>query len=360
VALADATTATEWGDWLPESPVPPALAAEVRRNMGVVPGWTRRLAPVPWVVRACSRLAKNVTAYAPLELLHPIVLVVSRDNSCRYCFGVQRTLMKTMGYADDYLDRLERDVELRELAPAQRAALDFARRLSRADPRPGARDLAQLAAAGYSRAAIAEIAYAAAAASVINRISTMVALPTDAMIARLDHPLTRLVRPLIARMLRPRRAKPLAAPPTDDGPCGAVVAALGDSPAAAAVRETIDAALASPVLPRRTKLLMMAVVARALGCGRSEAEARAMLATEGLDGAAVDDVLAHLGSPRLDAREALLVPFARESVRYRNGDIQARTRALHDALGVEAAIEAVGIASLANGVCRLSVLLDAC
>jgi alkylhydroperoxidase family enzyme len=71
-------------------------------------------------------------------------------------------------------------------------------------------------------------------------------------------------------------------------------------------------------------------------------------------------VLANLGGPELDRREAALLPFARETVRYQASALQRRTRALADALSVAEVIEAVGVAALANVVARLSILLDRC
>jgi alkylhydroperoxidase family enzyme len=47
-------------------------------------------------------------------------------------------------------------------------------------------------------------------------------------------------------------------------------------------------------------------------------------------------------------------------VRYRNGVIQERTRALVDRLSIAEVIEGVAVASLANTIARLSVILDAC
>src|SRR5204863_291026 len=137
-----------------------------------------------------------------------------------------------------------------------------------------------------------------------------------------------LVRPLLAWRMRPRLRAPEPAPRPDDGPCAAVVAALDGSPAAGVLRRAIDGAWASDVLPRRTKTLMLAVIARALGCAHGEHEARRFLAAEGLAPGQLDEILANLGSPRLDAREARLVPFARETVRYQPAVIQRRMREL--------------------------------
>ena len=253
-----------------------------------------------------------------------------------------------------------RDGQVGELTPAARAALDLARRLTRANPRPGGADFEALVRAGFSRAAAAEVVFAAAGNAITNRVGTLLALPPEPLVSFVASPVFRLVRPLVAWRMRPKRRAPEPAPRPDDGPCAAVVAALDGSPAAGVLRRTIDGAWASAVLPRRTKTLMLAVIARALGCEHGEGEARRLLAAEELTPAELDGILANLGSPRLDAREARLLPFARETVRYQPAAIQRRTREVAQGLSPEEILEAVGIAALANAVCRMSVVIDAC
>src|SRR3989442_1581334 len=250
MGLAAATANLEWGECIvPAAPVPPALQAEVRKAVGAVPGWLARLAPSPWLVRGLCEIIARPFAHAPPEGVNQGALGGSQENSCRYCYGIQRAGLKIFGQPDRAIHALGR---------------------------------------------------------------------------------------------------------------GAVVATLDGSPAAGVLRRAIDGAWASDVLPRRTKTLMLAVIARALGCAHGEREARRFLAAEGLPPAEVDGILANLGSPRLDAREARLVPFARETVRYQPAAIQRRMRELARGLSPEEVLEAVGIAALANAICRMSVVIDAC
>jgi hypothetical protein len=53
-----------------------------------------------------------------------------------------------------------------------------------------------------------------------------------------------------------------------------------------------------------------------------------------------------------------VLAWVRDTVRYQPGQIQARTRALAEAIGGEAALEAVGIAALANSTVRVAMLLE--
>jgi AhpD family alkylhydroperoxidase len=352
----------EWAECLvPAGPVPPALLAEVRRRLRVVPGWLPRLAPCPWVVHAVCGILAHPLAHVPTRLVDFMSLVVSQDNSCRYCYGAQRALLRIHGYREDEIARLERDFHLADVTPAERAAIDFARLLSRADPRPGAREIRHLRDAGLSPAACAEVALAAAASVFQNRLSTLLALPPDRDFESLvERPLFRVVRPLIAWRLRSVPKRPAPLPEPNDGPCAPIVAALDGSPSARLVRLMIDEAWASAVLPRRTKALVLAVTARALGCEHGVAEARRLLAAEGMPAAEVDGVLATLAAPSLDAREGRLVPLARETAHYQVPVIQRRMREATVGLSPAEIVEAAGTMALANAVCRLSVLLDAC
>ena len=96
---------------------------------------------------------------------------------------------------------------------------------------------------------------------------------------------------------------------------------------------------------------------RGLGDEPSEREASRLLAAEGFAADDLEEVLSHLSSPRLDAVEAEAVPFARETVHYRPAPIQRRVRALGEKLEPAQQIGLIGIASVANMLSRLGVLV---
>jgi uncharacterized peroxidase-related enzyme len=348
----------EWPECLlPAADVPPVLAKEIRGMIGSGPAFVPRLAHAPWVVRTVARVIAGPLAYLSSTLEERIALVVSQDNSCRYCYGIHRSLLRIAGHSEAQVDRIVRDSLIVDLSPSERAAVDYARRLSRCGPRPGPADFQRLVAAGLDPRAAVEIVAQVAAGCFMNRVSTLAALPPEPLEAMTATPYFRLIRPIIALGFRRKRPRPQP-PPPNEGPYAPLVAALGDSPTAHVVRATIDEAYASPILSRRTKALVLAVVARALGCVYGEREARVMLAQEGFTAADVDQLLATLSSPRLDAREARVVPFARETVRYQPAVIQARIREVCREMSPPEAAELIGTIALANAICRLSVLLD--
>jgi len=351
----------DWGECLvPVGPVPAAMAAEVRRALGAAPDWLARTATCPWIVRAITEMICKPVAYVSPALCDLVSLVVSQDNSCRYCYGTQRAILRIQGYSDAYVDALLRDFHVGDLSPADRAALELARRMTRANPLPGRADFEEVVRAGMGRLAVAEVAVMAALSNFSNRAATLLALPPEQLERMVRRPLFRVMRPLIAWKIRSRAKSPAPLPEPNDGLCAPVVSALGGSPSARVVRSMIDAAVSSEILPRRTKMLMIAVVARAIGSALVEREARDALLGEELTADDVDEVLRTLGAPALDARERRLVPFARETVHYQAATIQRRFRGVAGDLSPAEILETAGVVGLANAICRLSVVLDAC
>ena len=337
------------------------LSAYLRRELGVVPTSAPYMTPCPWIVRSLAGLNfyNALLAHLEIPLAELIALVVSEDNSCRYCFGVQRFVLRLQGVPERRIRGLEDGLFAAELDPRSRSALEFVRRFSRGNPLASGADAEPMRRNGWSEPAIREAAFVAATHVYYNRMATLPALPPQQMEALADRWWIRLVsRALRRRLLRnQRRGVPVPLPPdARAGPYGALVGAFDGLPAAGALRQTLDEAFASPALPRRTKALVFAVVARGLGCLLSEAEAGRLLGEEGVGAPEREEILAHLASPQLDATEAALLPLARDTIRYRPAQIQRRARAVLDAIGVERFVEFVGVAGLANAVCRLAAV----
>jgi len=104
---------------------------------------------------------------------------------------------------------------------------------------------------------------------------------------------------------------------------------------------------------------MLAVIARGLGCDVCALEVVSALEAEGLSKPAVMQVLTHLDAPELDEVERLLVAFARETIWYEPAPLQRRARALRERLSSAQVLEAIGVAAMANGLCRMgAIVLD--
>jgi hypothetical protein len=126
-----------------------------------------------------------------------------------------------------------------------------------------------LRAVGWAPEAIREIAFLAASHVYFNRIATLPAMP----VARLERmarlPGLELVG-LVHRWLSRARPRPEPLPrEACGGPWSYLVEALSSLPVARGLRRVLDEACASPGLPRRTKLLVFAVIARTAACSHS-------------------------------------------------------------------------------------------
>lgn len=350
----------EWLEPLVKQHSNPELVAWVKQHTGSEYPHTAYLADCPWMLRADVYLDE---AYVHItDIAGLIYLAVSRDNSCRFCYGASRFLMRLQGFSESDIERIERDVELATTEPKVDLALDFARRVSRANPPPGAADKQALHDAGYDETAIKEIAFHAADVIFHNRVGTLLALPPqdDAILhdkglfAALRHEF----KQLFAQTSTPSQPEKLS-DELKTGPYSNVVIALDGIVQARLLRTIIDEAWESPHLSTRTKALIFAVIARGLGSEAAEREAYRLLEGEGLSADRVDMILAHLSAPELDETEARILPYVRETIWYQAPTAQRRGRELRAQLSNEQFLETVGIAALANMVCRLPLVLDA-
>jgi AhpD family alkylhydroperoxidase len=353
----------EWEACVLEPGRDPALEALARRAYGSLPPHLPYLVHCPWVARASVTLNPEQGLLVSLDfgLADLVSMVVSQDNSCRYCFAISHLLLRVQGMSDARIAELQARLAQGAGDPRTAAAVAFARRLSRSQPLVGTEDQRRLREAGFTEGELREMAYVVAYVSWINRVATIVAVSPFRLERLPDRWLFGLLRPLMARVMggHRRRGAPaaVATPAPADGLHSDVLDAYAGSPIAAALAGALDELWASPVLTRRCKALLFAVVATGLDCPRSTQDARAVLRAEGLADEAIDRALRHLQAPELDAVENLLLPFARETIWYQPAPLQRRARELCGRLTPAQFVEAVGVASLANALCRLAPAL---
>ena len=351
-------------DW-EECFLPPTRDPEFERelramNGGLLPPGTPYFLHCPWLARAALHFdwLKGRLAHLPLDFGEQIAVVVSQDNSCRYCFAAHRLLLRFAGVPEPRIRRLEQDLLTADLRPAERAGLEFARRVSRAGPVVGPEEVEALRQVGWDDASIREIALVAGFMLCANRYATLAALPPQRVEEMPERWYVRAVLPLAGRFARRRwrRGGPeFLSPERRVGPFADAVNAFDGLPLARGLRQVLDEAWASPLLPQRAKALVFAVVARGLGAPATEREAARLAEAGGLPPDQLEPALAHLAAPGLDPVEALLAPFARETLWYQPAPLQRRGRVLSERLGPGPFLEAVGVAALANMVCRLEV-----
>ncbi len=351
--------AVEWGACLIEPHPNATVERELKQEFKVVPGAVvDYLSDAPWLARTLITLKDVGRLYVGNEMTDLIGLVVAEDNSCRYCYAMHRAMMRLQGFSTARIRELEESRFQARLDPHDALALEFARHVSRADPAI-AKDRTRLRAVGWTDDSINEIAAISALNVFANRLATIPALPLGSIERLARFPGLDLLAPIARRFLAP---SPARVPPLDKvecvGPWSFLIEALARLPVGRVLRRALDAACESPNLPRRSKLLVFAVIARALDCPQSEREAIRLLLEAGLDPDTIGEALRYLHSPHLTATESRIVGFARETAaRYRPADIQRHARELETLLGRSALLELIGVTALANAVGRLGVVM---
>jgi len=356
--MANALEHVAWEPCLLEPRPDRALESYARQRMGMPNPALRYFGPVPWLARALVDLHTEYGLLINLDqqVADLVGLVVSQENSCRYCFAAYRALLWLQGMSRERIQGLEQDLSRSDLPPRAQAAIAFGRSQSRSGP-IGVRSAWQaMRRDGVGTEELREIAFTVAVSDFNNRVHTIPAIPSRPMERMPEQIHVRLLRPLLNRVLRKHRVRghstPLAQRPSY--PYAGLVAAYAGSPIASALGSTLEAMWASPHLSRRCKLLIFAVIARGLPCEVCVLEVSQALEREGLPSATLAQVLAHLDSPALDPVERLLVPFARETIWYEPAALQRRARVLRGQLNDEQLLEAIGVAALANGLCRMA------
>lgn len=350
-----------WDQCLLEAAPDRQAEAALRRETGAAPGWIRYFLSCPWLPRAAIRLGidNKLLVHLDFPTVDLIALVVSQENSCRYCYAVTRMALRVLGMSEERMQQLEQRLASGDLEPKAAAAIRFARRMTRASPLVTPQDLESLRAAGYSDAEIREIAFSVAFIAFFNRISTIPALPPQSWERLADRWFMRLFRPLFARTVRGwrKRGQPASFARPPEGPFTGVLLQFEGSPIGPVLASVLSDLWASPILSRRSKALMFAVIGRGLGGQSSDDEVSGILEAEGLTPADAQQILAHLGGPGMDARETALLAFARDTIWYQPIQIQRRARELRERLSAAQFVEALGVVALANSMCRLRAAL---
>jgi alkylhydroperoxidase family enzyme len=360
--------AADWRTPLVEPAPSPSLERLFRRRTGLVPPLVPYVAPHAWGYRPFLFLMNPTLQAIDEQLCSQICFVVARANACRFCYGSFRTFLQVAGYSDATLDRLEHDLHLGADAQADPGALHFAVELSQGRFGEGT-TVATLREQGYEDRAIREIAGIAVLAALINRVATMLAVPLNEDVEALTSEwYFGALRPVLRLLLKGwQRTRPPVAPPLARGDADGPLAPWTRRLAGTNVGHLLHALSTRWVredsaLPLRTKLLVLAVVARGLHCEELERRAaRLLVARCGVDRPDVDDTVAHLRGDAIGDREVAILHLARDSIRYEASAIQATARERTRALSRSATIDAVATVGLCNALARLRALapLDA-
>lgn len=341
----------------------PVLDRLFRRRTGLSPAMVPYVAPHPWAYRPFLFLMNPKLEALDQHLCSQICFVVARDNACRFCYGSFRSFLRVAGYSTSELNRLEEELSLNGDHSAEHEALRFVVELSQGRLQAGTTPT-DLHEAGYDETVIREIGGIAAVSTFINRVATMLAIPVNAEAESLTHQwYFELLQPVLRILLQGWQrigtpdAPPLAAVDVD-GPFSSWIERLVETCVGHVLHDlTTQWLQEETALPLRTKLFVLAVVARGLGSQALEEQAETLLIDRcNLSRQAVKAVVDHLRGRVVTEREEALLQLARESIRYEAGRIQPTVREHTQDLSRAETIDAVATLALSNALARLRAL----
>ncbi|MCM3900655.1 MAG: hypothetical protein ND866_03015, partial [Pyrinomonadaceae bacterium] len=126
----------EWESCLVEPFPDPTLQSYARRRWGIPNPMIAYFASVPWMARAVIDLHPEYGLLMHLDqtVADLVVLVVSQENSCRFCYAAVRGLLWAQGMSWARIQRMEQDLTRADLPPRTMAAVAFGRSQSRSGP----------------------------------------------------------------------------------------------------------------------------------------------------------------------------------------------------------------------------------
>lgn len=355
-------TAAEWPNAVVEPRSTPTVERRFRWRTGLVPTAVPYICPHPWAYRPFLFLMNPALEGIDRTLSSQICFVVSRDNACRFCYGSFRTALRVAGYSEAELDRLEHDLSMKGTGGADHEALHFALTVSRGRFQDGP-SVETLSEAGYQPTAIREIVGITVLAGFVNRMGTMLAVPVNKQQEQFaEQWYFRVLRPVWSRLLSGWRyfQKPQASPlgaGDCESPLSEWTTQLGGTHVGRVLQAVTTAWVDDGALPLRTKLLMLAVVARGLDDDALSDRVKALLAEQcGLGAEEVEAAVNHLRGDGVRPKEEALLPLARASILYEAGRIQQTVRDQTVDLTRSEIIDAVATLGLSNALARLHAL----
>ena len=118
-----------------------AVESYARKRMGLPNPALRYFAPVPWLARAVTDLhaEHGLLIHLDQRIADLVGMVVTQENSCRYCFAAYRAMLWLQGMDRTRIEQLERDLSSGALPPGNQRSESPTRRVPTGCARCGSR-----------------------------------------------------------------------------------------------------------------------------------------------------------------------------------------------------------------------------
>jgi uncharacterized peroxidase-related enzyme len=134
------------------------IFAEINEAFGRVPNLFRTYAQYPPLLEANWYKVKQVmmTGVLPRKVKESIAVVISKDNSCRYCIAAHEGALQGIGVSSDEIRVIETDLDRADFSPVEKALIQLARTANSAPLQVGDEMVTACHDAGASDAEIIE------------------------------------------------------------------------------------------------------------------------------------------------------------------------------------------------------------
>ena len=116
-----------------QTPNVSAIFQEIKGAFGRVPNLFSTYAHHPPLLAANWNKVKAVMMEGALsrKVKETIAVLVSRDNSCKYCVAAHTGALRAIGVTDEELAAIEEDLEKADFSTKEKALINFARKANR-------------------------------------------------------------------------------------------------------------------------------------------------------------------------------------------------------------------------------------
>ena len=103
---------------------------EIKGAFGMIPNLFKTAAHFPPLLKANWEKVKAVMMQGTLtrKTKEAIAVLVSKDNSCKYCVAAHTTVLKSLGVTEEEVKRIEEDIERADFTEKELALISFARK----------------------------------------------------------------------------------------------------------------------------------------------------------------------------------------------------------------------------------------
>ncbi|PCI27612.1 MAG: hypothetical protein COB67_08200, partial [SAR324 cluster bacterium] len=185
--------------------LPTSVKIEIIKIMGYVPEIFPALGVSPWIIKGLLEFDQIPITHIDFRLADMILMIISRENTCRFCYGASRSMLKITGMKENKIREMESDLFSSTLNKKEKAALSFVQVMSQSPAKWSEKKDLLKNNEEWSQEAWTEIALIGMRSQLWNKIFTLTAAQPPLIEKRLQSIFAPLFSFIVKRMLNNRK-----------------------------------------------------------------------------------------------------------------------------------------------------------